>query len=313
MIRLMLIGLTAGAFFSATFVLNRLMSLEGGHWYWSGALRYGYMLLFLGGGIALFQGPGILRAVFRELRLHLVFWTLAGSIGFGAFYALICFSADHSPGWVVATTWQLTIIASLFVLMGFGRRFPKKIWVWAVVVFGGVSLVNLGAVEAESLGSLSTGILPVALAAVCYPLGNQLVWEAKAGTRIMTWQVPKIESPVMDNAFARVFLLSAGSIPLWIILYLITGPGLPGSGQLVNTAWVAGLSGVVATTLFLFARGVADTPAKLAALDATQSSEVIFALAGEIIFLGAGFPNALAITGIFITGLGLTAFAGSSK
>lgn len=309
----MLIGLLAGAFFSATFVLNRVMSVEGGHWYWSGALRYGYMLLFLGSGIALFQGPSFLRAVFRQLFLHPLFWIISGSIGFGAFYALICFSADHSPGWVVATTWQLTIIASLFVLMGFGRRFPKKIWAWALVVLGGVSLVNLGEFEAESIGSLAVGIMPVILAAFCYPLGNQLVWEAKAGTRVGNRQVPKLDSPVLDNAFARVFLLSAGSIPFWIILYLFTGPGIPSPGQWVNTAFVALFSGVVATTLFLYARGQADTPAKLAALDATQSSEVIFALAGEILFLGAGFPNALGVAGIFMAGLGLMAFAWSSR
>ena len=34
MLRLMLLGLAAGMFFSATFILNRAMSLEGGHWYW---------------------------------------------------------------------------------------------------------------------------------------------------------------------------------------------------------------------------------------------------------------------------------------
>jgi hypothetical protein len=44
---------------------------------------------------------------------------VAWSIGFGGFYALICFSADYSPSWVIATTWQFTIIASLFVLMLF--------------------------------------------------------------------------------------------------------------------------------------------------------------------------------------------------
>lgn len=325
----MLIGLLAGAFFSTTFVLNRVMSLEGGHWYWSGALRYGYMILLLGSGIALFQGFSFLRTVFRELLLHPLFWTLSGSIGFGAFYALICFSADHSPGWVIATTWQLTIIASLFVLMGFGRRFPGKIWAWALVVFGGVSLVNLGEFEAESIGSLALGIIPVLLAAFCYPLGNQLVWEARAEapvgiktgiksgtmarTKALFPRVPKLDSPVLDNAFVRVFLLSAGSLPFWIILYLFTDPGIPSPGQWVNTALVAVFSGVVATTLFLYARGRADTPAKLAALDATQSSEVIFALAGEILFLGAGFPNLLGIAGIFIAGLGLIAFAVSSK
>ena len=136
MIRLMMIGLVSGGFFSATFVLNRVMSLGGGHWFWSGALRYGYMILFLGLGIAIFQGLPFFKEMINVLYRHLLFWIVSGSIGFGAFYALICFSADYSPGWVVATTWQLTIIASLFVLQGFGRRFPKKIWGCALVEIG---------------------------------------------------------------------------------------------------------------------------------------------------------------------------------
>ncbi len=34
---------------------------------------------------------------------------VVGTIGFGMFYLFICFSADHSPGWIIAATWQLTI------------------------------------------------------------------------------------------------------------------------------------------------------------------------------------------------------------
>jgi len=305
----MTIGLVSGGFFSATFVLNRMMSLGGGHWFWSGALRYGYMILFLGAGIAIIQGLPFFKAMIDVLYRHLLFWIISGSIGFGAFYALICFSADHSPGWVVATTWQLTIVASLFVLQGFGRRFPKKIWVWALVVFGGVCLVNLSHFEVSNLKPLFMGAIPVGVAAFCYPLGNQLVWEAKSGQR----GVPKIDGLILDNVFAKVFLLSMGSIPFWVLLYLLTDPGIPCPGQWMNTALVALLSGVVATSLFLFARGRADTPAKLAAVDATQCSEVLFALGGEVVFLGAALPNSIGMAGIFITGLGLIAFARFSK
>ncbi len=309
MIRLMTIGLIAGGFFSATFVLNRVMSLGGGHWFWSAALRYGYMLVFLGFGIAVTRGFSFLKLLVKELFFNGLFWIISGSIGFGGFYALICFSADYSPGWVVATTWQLTIIASLFVLQGFGRRFPKKIWAWALVVFGGVCLVNLGHFEISNFKPLLVGALPVLLAAFCYPLGNQLVWEAKTGRR----GVPKIDKPIIDNAFAKVFLLSAGTIPFWGALYFFVDPGPPFPGQWVNAALVALLSGVVATSLFLYARGKADTPAKLAAVDATQCSEVVFALAGEVLFLGATLPNFLGATGILITIMGLVAFATASK
>jgi hypothetical protein len=43
MVRLLGAGLLAALFFSSTFILNRAMSLEGGHWVWSAALRYGWM------------------------------------------------------------------------------------------------------------------------------------------------------------------------------------------------------------------------------------------------------------------------------
>ena len=47
MIKLIAIGLLSGMFFSSTFILNRVMSLEGGHWVWSASLRYVYLALFI--------------------------------------------------------------------------------------------------------------------------------------------------------------------------------------------------------------------------------------------------------------------------
>ena len=157
MLRLMTLGLAAGLFFSTTFILNRAMSLEGGHWYWSASLRYLYMVGFLGAGLTLAKGGTFFRRVLAEFYSHWAFWVVSGSIGFGGFYALICFAADHSPGWVVATTWQLTIIASLFVLRLFGRKFPRRIWAYSAVVFAGVLLVNLSRVETENIVTLLLG------------------------------------------------------------------------------------------------------------------------------------------------------------
>ena len=47
MLKLIILGIIAGAFFSTTFVLNELMSVSGGHWLWSASLRYFFMILFL--------------------------------------------------------------------------------------------------------------------------------------------------------------------------------------------------------------------------------------------------------------------------
>ena len=304
MLRLMLLGLAAGMFFSATFVLNRAMSLDGGHWYWSAALRYAYMLIFLGLGISVCRGFGYFREVLCELRRNWLFWSVSGSVGFGGFYALICYAADHSPGWVVATTWQLTIIASLVVLRLFGKTFAKRIWVYSAVIFAGVLLVNVSQVEAANAMTLLAGSLPVAVAAFLYPLGNQLVWEAKHRRK----GLPAVSDDLLENVFAKVFLLSAGSVPFWILLWPITDATVPAHGQLVNAAMVALFSGVIATSLFLSARSAADHASQLAAVDATQSSEVIFALAGEVLFLQASLPNLTGVFGILLAAAGLLAF-----
>ncbi len=304
MLRLMTLGLASGLFFSTTFILNRAMSLEGGHWYWSASLRYLYMVSFLGAGLSLVQGGAYFRRVLTEFCRHWVFWVVSGSIGFGGFYALICFAADHSPGWVVATTWQLTIIASLFVLMLFGRRFPKRIWVYSAIVFTGVLLVNLSRVETENTVTLLLGSSPVLLAAFLYPLGNQLVWEAKHGRQ----GLPRVDVQLLENAFAKVFLLSLGSLPFWALLYPFTSAPSPATSQCVNVALVALFSGVIATSLFLAARNIAVDASQLAAVDATQSSEVLFALVGETLFLQASLPSLMQLTGMLIAGAGLVAF-----
>jgi len=304
MIALISIGIIAGLFFSSTFILNRMMSLEGGHWVWSACLRYAYMILFLVAGLALFQG---IKAPGRLLRLflkHWKFWIMAGSIGFGGFYALLCFSADHAPGWVVATTWQLTIIATLVVLMGFGRAFPKKIWLFSFIVFLGVVMVNLSHVQMSTLKELLMGAFPVLIAAFCYPTGNQLVWEATHGNT----HLPDITDPLLENPFNKVLLLSLGSVPFWVLLVAIKTPPAPSGGQLINTALVALFSGILATSLFLFARNKSKSASELAAVDATQSSEVVFAMLGEVLILGAPLPNGIALAGILLVFTGLALF-----
>ena len=304
MIVLILIGLLSGLFFSSTFVLNRVMSLEGGHWVWSACLRYAYMILILIVMSGTFQGIQATVRLFRIYLKHLKFWTITGSIGFGGFYALICFSADHAPGWVIATTWQLTIIATLVVLICFGRSFPKKIWIFSSIVFVGVLMVNLSHVDLTSFKELLLGGFPVLIAAFCYPTGNQLVWEARNGNRYL----PAIKDQLLENPFNKVLLMSLGSVPFWLILVGFSAPPCPTAGQLINTALVAIFSGIVATSLFLFARGKAKRASELAAVDATQSSEVVFAMAGEIIILSSPLPNGIAIAGILLVFLGLTLF-----
>jgi drug/metabolite transporter (DMT)-like permease len=303
-VRIILAGTLAALFFSSTFVLNRAMSLEGGHWVWSASLRYFWMLALLGGGLFVFR-RALLAESLRLYARHWAFWTLAGGVGFGLFYALITFSASYTPGWVVAATWQTTILATPLVLLGFGRRVPLKALALTALIFAGVVLVNIEQATQTGLREVLLGALPVLVAAFAYPLGNQLVWEARRGEKTY---LPAIDHPAMDDPFCRVLLLTLGSLPLWFALILFTAPPLPSMGQLAQTAVVAACSGVIATSLFLVARHTASSTAELAAADCTQSMEVVFSLVGEALLLGHVMPGLLGWLGIGLTMGGLTLY-----
>jgi len=69
---------------------------------------------------------------------------------------------------------------------------------------------------------------------------------------------------------------------------------------------VALLSGVAATWLFFKATDMVRTDQKrLAAVEATQSTEVIFAIAGEVLILHAALPDRFSLVGIAIVILGM--------
>lgn len=302
MLRIIIFGVLASLFFSSTFVLNRAMSLDGGHWVWSASLRYFWMVGLLG---VLLVATGKTRLGLDALRLfrkHVVFWIVAGSVGFGVFYALITFSSVYAPGWVVAATWMTTILATPLVLLGFGRHVPLKAVALTLLIFLGVVLINAELATDTSLKDMLMGAIPVLVAAFAYPFGNQLVWEARRGEK--SW-VPAMDHPAMDDPFCRVLLLTLGSLPLWVILILIMQPPMPSTGQVLQTSIVALCSGVVATSLFLFARHQAQSAAELAAADCTQSMEVLFSLGGEALLLGHVAPGLMGWSGIALTMVGL--------
>jgi len=305
MSRLVTLGTLSALFFSSTFILNRAMSLAGGHWAWTASLRFGFMLIFLVLILLITQGRQALVDVKNIFLQHTLFWILSGTIGFGIFYSLITFSAAYAEGWIVATTWQITILASPIVLAFFGRKVPAKGLLFTGVIFIGILLVNIEHASSAHLRGLLYSALPVLVAAFAYPLGNQLVWEARLGANK---RIPHINHPILENGFARVLLLTVGSLPFWIILLLFTSPPAPAAGQFLSTALVALLSGVIATTIFLYARNLCQQPYEIAAVDATQSMEVVFSLIGEIIFLNGKLPGPLGLIGVTLTMIGLIAY-----
>ncbi len=305
MSRLIALGVLSSLFFSSTFILNRAISLAGGHWAWTSSLRFGYMLIFLVLLLLITAGTKALKQVWQVFIRHWIFWIITGGIGFGVFYSTITFSGTYAAGWVIATTWQITILATPIVLAFFGRKVPARGIFLILLIFAGIVLVNIEHAASSDLRTLAFSALPVLLAAFAYPVGNQLVWEARLGENK---KLPHIQDLILENAFARVLLLTMGSIPFWIILLIWTKPPPPTTGQLVSTALVALLSGVIATTIFLYARHLCKLPVEIAAVDATQSMEVIFSLIGEMILLRALLPGLVGLTGVALTIVGLMAY-----
>ena len=307
MIRLILLGLLAAAFFSATFILNRSMSLSGGHWVWSSSLRFFYMFFLLVGLILVNRGVNYLRDVITIFIRNAKFWLIAGTIGFGIFYSLLCYSADHAPGWVVAGTWQFTVIATPIVLLLFKKKVPRYGIFFSFLIFIGIFLIQFYNKGSEfATRDIVYGVIPVVIAAFAYPIGNQLLNFAKHGNHSL---VPHIDSPILKDAPTCVLLMTMGSIPFWVLLLIIVYPSPPLKNQLINTGIVAISSGIIATSIFYKARNASKSPYIISAVDATQSGEVIFSLAGEILLLNGMLPNLTGGIGIIIIVVGIIGYS----
>ena len=307
MIRLILLGLLSAAFFSATFILNRSMSLSGGHWVWSSSLRFFYMFFLLISLILVNRGVNYLRDVITIFIRNAKFWLVAGSIGFGIFYSLLCYAADHAPGWVVAGTWQFTVIATPIVLLLFKEKVPRYGVFFSFLIFMGILLIQFYNKGSElSAGYIIYGVIPVVIAAFAYPVGNQLLNFAKHGNHSL---ISHIDSPILKDSPTCVLLMTMGSIPFWVLLLVIVAPPPPLKNQLINTGIVAISSGIIATSIFYKARNASKSPYIISAVDATQSGEVIFSLAGEILLLNGALPNLTGGIGIIIILVGIIGYS----
>lgn len=272
-------GLVASALFSTTFVLNRAMSLHGGPWVWSATLRYIETALLLTLWLLLTKGPTYLGRLGRLFLHRIGFWLGAGGVGYGVFYACCCFAANHAPGWIVAATWQGTIIATPLVLRAFGEKVPLRGLIFLGLIFTGIIGLNINRLMGGvPLEQVLAGVIPLSIAAFCYPIGNQLLNRLRHNTA-------PLYSPLQDP-LAAVLLMTLGALPLLIGLTLIIRPPAPDMEQIATTGMIALVAGCLATPLFIHARNTSSNPYLIAAVDATQAGEVAFTLLGESLLTG---------------------------
>ena len=295
------LGLASALFFTMTYVLNRASASAGGDWAWTATLRYLITLPLL---LPLLPWQGGAAPVWRAIRRHPWAWLRCSAIGFVAFYMLLSFAASSGPSWLVAGSFQFTVVAGIlcapFLYRDARRRVPRAALMVAALILAGVLLLQAGhgggAIDRDGWIALAC----VLGAAVAYPLGNRLL-------------LLHLERSGEDlNATQRVFGLTLASQPLWwlVAAWAWSRSGAPPAGQVWLAAGVALSAGVVATILFFQATGmVRDNPTALGAVEAMQGSELLFAILVGMLFLGEPMPGAAGLSGALLIVGGIVAFA----
>ncbi|MGG0642471.1 multidrug resistance efflux transporter family protein [Sporosarcina gallistercoris] len=297
------LGVLAALFFAVTFVLNRSMELSGGSWMWSASLRYFFMVPFLFAIVGARKGLGAVKREMTAKPWPFFAWSV---VAFVLFYGPLTFSAAYAPGWLLAGTWQLTIVAGVLLAPLFfitiktttgahrvRQRLPLPSLMISLVILVGVVLIQIPHAQSVTGKALAFGTLPVVVAAIAYPLGNRKMMELLGGSL---------------DTFQRVLAMTLMTLPIWtaLAIYAWTTVGLPSWSQLGQSFVVGVSSGVIATTLFFMATDlVQHDQGRLAAVEATQSLELIFAMAGEMILLNLMLPGPLSLGGVAVIIIGM--------
>lgn len=244
--------------------------------------------------------------LFVEMRKNPRAWLLWSFVGFGLFYGPICFSAAYAPGWLIASTWQITIISGSLLAPFFLEtvmtqegpvkikgRIPMKGMAMSSIILLGIILMQVEQADSLSLMEVFSGVIPVVVASFAYPLGNRKMMDV-CGGRL--------------DVFQRVLGMTIASMPVWIVLaiYGMFTVGPPSMSQSVQSGIIAISSGVIATILFFQATDlVRGNMQKLGNVEATQSISVLFALIGELILLESPLPSTISWAGIMLVMTGM--------
>lgn len=297
------IALASALFFTCAYVLNRVAATGGGHWAWTASLRY---LITLPLMLPLMHWQGGIAPVWRAIRAHPLPWLGWSGVGFVLFYMGLSYAAASGPSWLVAGTFQLTVVAGMLcaplLYDDERRRIPLPALAVGSLVVVGVLLMQFGvgggALDRD--GWIALGC--VAVAAVAYPLGN----------RGLLLHLERHGEVGGLNATQRVFGLTLASQPAWMVLalYALAEAGPPPAAQVGLAAGVALGAGIIATVLFFQATGmVRDNPTALAAAEAMQAAEILFATVIGVLLLGEHWPRGVALWGAAVVMVGIAAFS----
>lgn len=285
-------GIVSSMFFAITFILNRSMNLEGSFWMWGACLRYIITLPMLALILALRPGRGV-RNTIEEVKRQPRMWLLWGTVGFGLFYLPLCLASVFGESWMTASSWQMTIIAGAIMTPLFGKAVPRKNILAGLIILAGIFMMQVPSISGDNLKGNLLALIPIAIGAFCYPLGNR---------KVMTY------CPKGMDTMERIFGMVIGSYPFWIavaiIAFAVSGP--PAISQIIKSGTVALVSGIIATSMLFHGTDlVRNNPKQLALVESTQCGEVVFTLIGGVVLLGDAFPQPIALAGIGVIVAGM--------
>ncbi|MHA4990549.1 DMT family transporter [Cetobacterium somerae] len=284
------LGIISALFFSLTFILNEFISSTQGNFLWTASLRYIFMLMIL---FIILLSKNQVREVYKHIFKFPKEWIIWSTIGFGFFYLPLCFASIFGEGWLVASTWQITIVAGALMTPFISKdKLPVKFLKLSLIILLGIFIIQFENFKVISFKSGVLGVVPVVIGAFAYPLGNRKMM-ALVGEEL--------------TALQRVFGMTLCSLPFWILIsmYGFFSSGYPSYNQVLSSILVALFSGVIATTLFFKATDLSrGCPNKLAVIEATQATEIIFTILGGVL-LGNKIPSPLSLIGIGLIIIGI--------
>ncbi|WP_162426513.1 DMT family transporter [Pontibacter pudoricolor] len=296
------IGLLASFFFCSTYVMNSFISAGNGHWAWTVSLRTLIMLIIL---LVILHFKQQLKPLLHVLKKQPGVWLFWGSIWFGVVYALLTAAAEFGPGWLIAGVFQFTIVAGILLspfLYKDGRaKIPVRALLLSFLILVGIALMQWSQRNGSYTDAqLISCIILVLLAAIVWPLSNR---------KLMLF-IEEHDHKI--SAMQRVTGTAIGSLPAIVLLmgYGYSEAGLPGEQQLLATSVISICSGVIGCVLFFKATDmVRSDSAALAAVEATQSVEILATVAGEVLLLGIAWPNLYGNIGMLLIMGGLILYS----
>jgi drug/metabolite transporter (DMT)-like permease len=244
----------------------------------------------------------------RELRRHARPWLLWSSVGFVLFGVPLTWAASSGPSWLIAGSFQTTVLAGP-LLAPLIYRDERRRLAWRTLALGALIVAGVFALQwGHARGQLHVGdwlaIGAVVLSAFAYPLGNR-----KLLLHLEQTQTEPGASHI--NAVQRVFGMTLCSWPLWLLFGVIAwftiGP--PTWREALLAGGVALSSGTIATILFFRATDmVRSEPTALAAVEAMQAAELLFATVLGVLFLGEVWPHGYALFGALAIIVGIALF-----